>query len=124
MRRYLLFLLMSLPLLLVAQDAIRISAHALGAAYGADYDAARRKYSGHVVIVSGIVKDIDHEKSGQVYASIFLEGGPDTPDIHCRIEDAKAASRLRGLAKGDRVTVSGTVIGKLLNVILQECTVQ
>jgi hypothetical protein len=115
---------MSLPLLLVAQDAIRISAHALGAAFGADSDAARRKYNGHEVIVSGIVKDIDYEKSGQVYASIFLKGGPDTPDIHCRCEDAEAASRLRGLTKGDRVTVSGTVIGKLLNVILQECTVQ
>ena len=111
---------MSLPLLLVAQDAIRISAHALGAAYGADYDAAKRKYQGHEVIVSGIVKDIDYEMP----PSILLEGGPDTPNIHCRFEDAEAASRLRGLAKGDRVTVSGTVIGKLLNVILQDCTVQ
>jgi hypothetical protein len=124
MRRYLLFLLMSFPLLLVAEDAIRISAHALGAAYGADYDAAKRKYNGHQVIVSGIVQKIDYEKSGQVYASILLEGGPDTPGVHCRFEDAKAASRLRGLAKGDRVTVSGTVMGKLLNVVLQDCTLQ
>jgi tRNA_anti-like len=124
MKRYLLFLLMSLPLLLVAQDAIRISAHVLSAAYGADSDAATRKYEGHEVIVSGIVKDIDYEKSEQVYACILLEGGPDTPDILCRIEDAEAASRLRRLAKGDRVTVSGTVIGKLLDVVLRECTVQ
>ena len=121
MKRYLLILLVSIPLTLRAQETVTISADNLYAEYDANEVSADGKYKGHQVIVTGTVQKVAKDILGSPY--VIISGTDMLAGVQC-VFPKNAESRLSGLSKGDKVTISGTVKGKMMRVLMSDCSLQ
>jgi hypothetical protein len=100
--------------------AYRVNAKELYDEYKANEVAADQKYKGKVVIVAGTVKDIRKDLMDRPY---ILIGESELLGIRCTFV-SKDSSPIAHLQKGQRVSVKGKVSGKVMDVMLKECSLQ
>lgn len=89
----------------------------LFAAYNEDENAADQQYLGKVIEVTGTVRELVVEENGQL--SITL-AGDEMFGVNCKMNvDNSLAKKIN---KGDGVTVKGRCSGKLMDVVLINCS--
>lgn len=88
--------------------------------YNADETVANGKYLDKVIAVKGNVQDIKTDPSGQF--TVFLDSGDPMASVTCSFyeDEAKAAAEFR---KGEVVTIKGKCTGKLMDVVLNKCSI-
>jgi hypothetical protein len=100
--------------------AYEVSAAGLLAEFNRDEPAANKKYIDKVIAVKGKVVDIKMDATGQ--ATVFLDSGDLMAAVTCSFyqEEATAAKALR---QGAEVTIKGKCTGKLMDVVLNKCSI-
>ncbi len=83
-------------------------------------EAANQQYLGKVIEVSGTVENITVEENGQL--SITLSGD-DMFGVSCKM-NADSEQLVKKLNKGDGIVVKGLCSGKLMDVVLVNCSLQ
>lgn len=89
----------------------------LYAAYNENETAADQQYLGKVIEVSGTVRELVVEENGMV--SITL-AGDDMFGVSCKMNSDNGMAK--NISKGDGVTVKGRCSGKLMDVVLINCS--
>jgi hypothetical protein len=97
-----------------------ISAAALVAEFNADETIANQKYTDKVIAVTGKVTEVKMDAAGQ--ATVFLDSGDPLASVNCSFyaEETAVASRLR---QGTFIVIKGKCTGKLMDVVLNKCSV-
>lgn len=98
--------------------AASVSATELFAAYEANEVAADRKYKGRRISVHGTIESIAKDIVGTPY--LALSAG-EFGSVQCMFSAANE-SALASLSKGKPIIVSGKCSGKMMNVILRDCS--
>jgi hypothetical protein len=88
--------------------------------FNKDETAANKKYLDKVIDVKGNIADIKTDTSGQ--ATVFLESSDPMASVTCSFYADEAAS-VKALQKGSLVTIKGKCTGKLMDVVLNKCSV-
>jgi len=78
--------------------------------------AATQKFADKVVTVSGVITDINPSS-----VTLFLNAGDPVASVTCSFY-AEEAAALAKLTKGDVVSVKGKCTGKLIDVVLNNCS--
>ncbi|MDE3249625.1 MAG: hypothetical protein KGO82_13240 [Bacteroidota bacterium] len=97
-----------------------IGAAELVAAFNADEAAANKKFVDHVLGVSGKVTGIKTDSSGQ--ATVFLDSGDMLSAVTCSFYKEETPS-LAAVKQGQLVTIKGQCTGKLMDVVLNKCSI-
>ncbi len=98
---------------------IKISSTQLYDAYTANEVAADNSYKGKVIAVTGTVDGVGKDIMDDTY--ITLVGDGVIGSVQCFISKdfiSKAAT----VSKGTTITITGTCDGKMMNVLLKDCT--
>lgn len=96
-----------------------LTAAVLVADYSKDETAADKKYLDKVIAVKGAVSDIKTDTSGQ--ATVFLDSGDPMAAVTCSFYADEAPS-VKALQKGSTVIIKGKCTGKLMDVVLNKCS--
>lgn len=100
----------------------QLTAEALLADFNKDETAANTKYLDKVIAVSGKVTEVKLEAaSGQ--ATVTLDSGDPMAAVTCSFYNDEIAS-VKQLKQGDNVVVKGKCTGKLMDVVLNKCSVE
>jgi tRNA_anti-like len=97
-----------------------LSAASLVDDFNKDEKAATVKYLEKVIAVTGKVSDVKLDATGQ--ATVFLDSGDPLAGVTCSFYDEEAKS-IKGLQKGATVTIKGNCTGKLMDVVLNKCSI-
>lgn len=97
-----------------------LSAAALVAAFNQNETDANRKYTDKVIAVRGRVADIKVDAGGQ--ATVFLEAEDPMAAVTCSFYKEEAAGAL-ALQAGTEITIKGKCTGKLMDVVLNKCSI-
>ena len=89
--------------------------------FNKDETAANKKYVDKVITVSGKVSEVKIEPTGQ--ATVILDSGDPMAAITCSFYDDEARS-LKKIKKGDEIVVKGKCTGKLMDVVLNKCSIE
>jgi tRNA_anti-like len=98
----------------------KISAVDLLADFNKDEPAANLKYLDKVIAVKGKVAEIKIDTTGQ--ATVFLDAGDPLSTVTCSFYNEEAKS-VENLKKGNEITIKGNCTGKLMDVILNKCSI-
>lgn len=99
-----------------------LTANALLDDFNKDEAAANVKYLDKVIAVKGKVTEIKLDPaSGQ--ATVTLDSGDPMAAVTCSFYNEEAAS-LKTIAQGASVVIKGKCTGKLLDVVLNKCSVE
>ena len=96
-----------------------ITSTKLVADFNANEDSANKKYMDKVIAVSGKISDITVDSSK---ATVILESGDPMAAVTCSFYDDEA-SKVKQLQKGASVTIKGNCTGKLMDVVLNKCSI-
>ena len=98
----------------------QLSAASLVAEFNKDESAANSKYLDKVIAVKGKIADIKTDSAGQ--ATVFLDSGDLMAAVTCSFyqDETPAAKALR---QGNEVTIKGKCTGKLMDVVLNKCSI-
>lgn len=102
-----------------AEALSAISARQLHTEYEKNQIAADERYKDQWVLVTGIVASIGKDILDDPY--VALETDNQFMSVQCMLADDAAAEASR-LSKGQEVSMRGRVDGKLMGVIVRECT--
>lgn len=103
------------------EQLIRVTALQLATDYEANEVSADSKYKNKLVEVTGTIKTIGKDIMDQPYVS--LEGNPSTlTDIQCMF-DKSNQTQLESLKKDTKIILSGSVDGKLMNILIKDCSI-
>ncbi|GAA3937768.1 hypothetical protein GO495_11685 [Chitinophaga oryziterrae] len=100
-------------------NCIELKATALAEAFNQDEAVANRLYVEKVLIVSGKVSNVQVDNAG--HATVFLETGDPLSSITCGFYDDETGS-VKKMVPGTIVRVKGNCTGKLVDVILNKCS--
>ncbi|MCF3110328.1 OB-fold putative lipoprotein [Niabella sp. CC-SYL272] len=103
-----------------ARSQFEITASGLTAAFNADEANATKQYADKIVSVTGAVKEIKIEQG--TAATVFLDSGDPMTSVTCSFYDTEAAA-VKKLKTGQQVTIKGVCTGKLMDVILNKCSI-
>ncbi|MEP7128153.1 MAG: hypothetical protein ABI729_04765 [Chitinophagales bacterium] len=90
------------------------------AQFNENEEAANQQYLGKVIEVSGTVQDITVEENGRL--SITLNGD-DMFGVSCKM-NADSEKLVQKINKGDGIVVKGRCSGKLMDIVLVNCSLQ
>lgn len=96
-----------------------IDAVELVQAFNRDEETANRNYVDKVLLVTGKLKQIDYNSSGQ--ATMHLDAGEDPVSVVCSFYKQETPT-LKNIVPGSTVRVKGVCTGKLMDVILNKCS--
>lgn len=103
------------------QPELSVTANSLIVAFNSDEAAANLKYLDKVISVKGIISDIKIDSStGQ--ASVILESGDPMSAVTCSFYNDEIAT-VQKLSKGAVVVIKGKCTGKLMDVVLNNCSI-
>lgn len=107
----------------IRQEAAQfeLTATALVDEFNKDENAANKKYLDKVIAVKGNVTDVKTDSSGQ--ATVFLESSDPLASVTCSFYNDEAPSA-KALQKGSTVIIKGKCTGKLMDVVLNKCSVK
>lgn len=97
-----------------------VSSPVFYAMFNENEEAANQQYLGKVIEVSGTVETITVEENGQM--SITLSGD-DMFGVSCKMT-AGSEQMAKQINKGDGIVVKGRCSGKLMDVVLVNCSLQ
>jgi tRNA(Ile2) C34 agmatinyltransferase TiaS len=100
--------------------AIVISAPVLAKAYDDNEVSADNTYKGKKVKISGTIEDIGKDIVDAPYITLSSGEEFSAVTVQCMIDDHASVAALK---KGQRVTVIGKVSGKMMNVLVEDCTI-
>ncbi|MBZ4189015.1 OB-fold putative lipoprotein [Niabella beijingensis] len=103
-----------------AEAEIRTGAGELIAAFNNDEATANKKYVEKIIAVTGKITDIQIDTAGQ--ATVFLDSGDPLASVTCSFYDTEAAA-VKDLSAGRQVTIKGVCTGKLMDVVLNKCSI-
>lgn len=88
-----------------------------------DYDAneisADNNYKGKVITVNGVINDIGNDLMNDAYVTM---GNPNSLNqVQAMIKDKNIVAKLQ---KGQAISVTGKCSGKMMNVLIRDCTVR
>jgi len=98
---------------------ISVSADQLSSAYNANEVSADDKYKDKKLVVTGTINSIGKDIADTSYITLQSDG--DLLGVQCMFDD-QYKPQLAKLHKGQRVRLQGTCKGKVLNVLLADCT--
>lgn len=107
---------------MAAKPDVRINAGDLAMSFDNNRDLSDSLYLYKVLSVSGIIKKIRKNKSGNYTISLGNRRSA-TPSISC-ILDSSYDHRYISFMTGDSLTISGTCAGHLTDVFLIQCIVE
>ncbi|MBC8047173.1 MAG: hypothetical protein H7Y00_10285 [Fimbriimonadaceae bacterium] len=99
---------------------ITINAPDLTKAFSEDEDAANALYLDKAIAVSGTIKSVDKDESGNY--TIQLAGESELSNVSCQM-DERHNNEAANLHTGEKITVKGTCTGVLMDVVLIRCAV-
>ncbi len=88
--------------------------------FDADEDAATKKYLEKVIELTGIIDTISKNETGATIITLSGEGSMSS--VACEMDSSN--ERTASLLKGQSVTLRGICSGKLLDVVLNRCTLK
>lgn len=98
-----------------------LAAADLMADFNKDESAANKKYLDKVIAVKGTIAEIKLEPAtGQ--ATVTLDTGDPMAAITCSFYTDEAAA-LKKISKGTTITIKGKCTGKLMDVVLNKCSI-
>jgi RecG-like helicase len=98
-----------------------LTAAALVADYNKDENAANLKYLDKVIDVKGKVAEVKVDNAtGQ--ATVILDSGDPMAAVTCSFYNDEAAS-VKSIAQGAEVVIKGKCTGKLMDVVLNKCSI-
>ncbi|CAN5873449.1 hypothetical protein BH11BAC4_BH11BAC4_05920 [soil metagenome] len=97
-----------------------LTAATIVAEFNADETAANARYLDKVISTKGIVADVKVDTTGQ--ATVFLDSGDPMAMVTCSFYSEEAVSA-KNLQKGTEVTIKGKCTGKLMDVVLNKCSI-
>lgn len=97
---------------------IQTTAKELIAAYEANEISADQSYKGKIVEVSGSVSSVSKDLYDEPFVTL-AGNSSDFREIQCAIKEVEAA----WLKKKQKIVIKGRVVGLLINVLLEECSV-
>lgn len=100
---------------------INVSPRDLYADYEANEVAADLKYKDKVLVVRGVVDNIGKDITDDIY--VTLKTGEMFGSIQCFFADSHV-NEAASLAKGQTITIKGKCSGKMMNVLLNGCSIQ
>ena len=103
------------------QPDLSVTANSLILAFNSDEAAANLKYLDKVIAVKGIIADIKIDSStGQ--ASVILDSGDPLSAVTCSFYNDEIGA-VQKLSKGTEVVIKGKCTGKLMDVVLNNCSI-
>ena len=103
------------------QPDLSVTANSLIVAFNSDEAAANVKYLDKVIAVKGIIADIKIDSStGQ--ASVILDSGDPMSAVTCSFYNDEIGV-VQKLSKGTEVVIKGKCTGKLMDVVLNNCSI-
>ncbi len=103
------------------QPDLSVTANFLIVAFNSDEVAANLKYLDKVIAVKGIIADIKIDSStGQ--ASVILDSGDPLSAVTCSFYNDEIGA-VQKLSKGTEVVIKGKCTGKLMDVVLNNCSI-
>ena len=103
------------------QPDVSVTANSLIVAFNSDEAAANVKYLDKVIAVKGIIADIKIDSStGQ--ASVILDSGDPMSSVTCSFYTDEIGA-VQKLSKGTEVVIKGKCTGKLMDVVLNNCSI-
>jgi tRNA_anti-like len=106
----------------VMSAAYTLSADSLVSVYNQDEKAADKEFLNQVVEIYGTVTKVILEPStGQ--ATVMLSTDDPLAGVTCSFYDNEA-SQLKSIQQGQRISVKGVCTGKLMDVVLNKCSIQ
>lgn len=103
----------------VKEEVIDVTADKLYSDYESNGVAADQKYKDKVLRVTGKINSIDKDILDKVY--VTLETSNIIGSIQCYF-DSSNENIAAELKKGQKITVKGRCDGKMINVVLKDCT--
>ena len=98
---------------------IKIGAVDLVQAFNRDEENANRKYVDKVLLVTGKLKYVEYNSSGQ--ATMLLDAGDPLVSVICSFYEEETPA-LKSIAPGANVEVKGVCNGKLMDIVLNKCS--
>lgn len=102
-----------------SEPPIVVSAPELYEAYKANEVAADNLFKGKSLQVSGVVEKIAKDIMDNIYVTLRADGG--FGSIQCMLPDNQAP-KASTLSQGEQITVRGVCKGKMMNVLLDPCS--
>ena len=103
------------------QPDLSVTANSLIVAFNSDEVAANLKYLDKVIAVKGIIADIKIDSStGQ--ASVILDSGDPLSAVTCSFYNDEIGA-VQKLSMGTEVVIKGKCTGKLMDVVLNNCSI-
>ena len=100
----------------------QLTAEALLADFNKDETAANTKYLDKVIAVSGKVTEVKLDTAtGQ--ATVILDSGDPMAAVTCSFYNDEAAA-VKQLKQGDAIVIKGNCTGKLMDVVLNKCSIE
>lgn len=106
-----------------AEPATPVPLKTLLAEYKDNEVRADAKFKDKVIQVSGKVDDVKKDFLDNMYVTVGTGAMFEIPQVQCFLADSET-SKAASLSKGSTVTVQGRVDGLMMNVLVQECTIQ
>jgi hypothetical protein len=99
-----------------AEPDYQVSAVELVRDFNVKEKAASIRFVDKIVVVTGVVKEIERTS-----LTLFLDGADPLSAVSCNfyVTDSSQLSQVR---PGDRIAVKGKCTGKLIDVVLNNCT--
>jgi len=97
-----------------------LTASKIVADFNGDETAANKKYLDKIISVKGIVTGNKIDTTGQ--ATVFLDSGDPLAAVTCSFYEEEALS-VKSLQKGTEVIIKGKCTGKLMDVVLNKCSI-
>jgi len=105
----------------VQEAAIKITASDLYAQYEANEIAADELYKNKILEVSGVIEAIGKDITDSMYVALKTDNIIGL--VQCMLADSEKL-KAANLVKGNAIVVTGKNSGKLMYVILRNCTIQ
>jgi len=104
-----------------ASTSFKLTASELVADYNKDETAANLKYLDKVIHVKGKVAEVKLDvTTGQ--ATVILDSGDPMAAVTCSFYNEEAEA-VKALSQGTEVVIKGKCTGKLLDVVLNQCSI-
>lgn len=97
-----------------------LTASKIVADYNTDENKANSLYLDKVVAVKGNITEVKIDPTGQ--ATVFLDSGDPMAAVTCSFYDEEATAA-KTLKKGNEVIIKGKCTGKLMDVVLNKCSI-
>jgi len=89
--------------------------------FNKDESVANQRYLDQVIKVKGEISDISVDEAGRT--TVFLKTNDPLATVTCSFYDDESAA-VKGKSRGETVSIKGKCTGKLIDVVLNKCSLE